>query len=46
LHYDLIINTAELNLEAAAEIVVSAVREKLNVQVKATTNRMPNAGGY
>ena len=43
LHYDLIINTAELNLEAAAEIVVSAVREKLNVEVKETTNRMPTA---
>ena len=46
LHYDLIINTAELSLEAAAEIVVSAARQKLNVQAKETTNRIPTAGGY
>ena len=46
LHYDLIINTAELSLEAAAEIVASSVRQKLNVQVKGTTNRIPTAAGY
>jgi cytidylate kinase len=46
LHYDLIINTAELSLEAAAEIVVSAVHQKLNVPVKGTTNLVPAAVGY
>jgi cytidylate kinase len=44
LHYDLIINTAGLSLEAAAEIVFSAVRQKLNVQVKGTANRILTAG--
>ena len=34
LNYDMIINTAELSVEAAAEIVVAAVRQKLAVQPK------------
>jgi hypothetical protein len=46
LHYSLIINTAEMSLETAAEIVVSSVRQKLNVQVKGTTNPIPTARGY
>jgi len=46
LHYDLIMNTAELSLEAAAEIIVSGVHQKLNVPVKGTTNRVPAAVGY
>jgi cytidylate kinase len=46
LQYDLILNTAELSLEAAAEIVVSAVRQKLSAQTKEITNRVPTAVAY
>jgi cytidylate kinase len=34
LNYDMIINTAELSVEVAAEIVVAAVRQKLAVRLK------------
>jgi cytidylate kinase len=35
LSHDLIINTAEMNIEAAAEIIITALERKLGVQIKA-----------
>jgi len=34
LSHDLIINTAAINAEGAAEIVITALRRKLGVQIK------------
>jgi len=34
LSHDLIINTAAINVEAAAEIVITALQRKLGVQIK------------
>jgi cytidylate kinase len=34
--HDLILNTAELGLEGAAEVVITALQQKLGVQVKAS----------
>lgn len=34
LNHDLIINTAEMNGEAAAEVVITALQQKLGVQIK------------
>jgi len=39
LSHDLIINTAAMNIEAAAEIVLTALQRKLGVQIKESVVR-------
>jgi len=39
LSHDLIINTAAISVEAAAEVVITALQRKLGVQIKASGQR-------
>jgi len=39
LNQDLTINTAELRVETAAEIVIAAVQQKLTIQLKASDSK-------
>jgi cytidylate kinase len=39
LSHDLTINTAEINVEAAAEVVITALQRKLGVQIKASRQK-------
>jgi len=39
LSHDLTVNTAEINVEAAAEVVITALQRKLGVQIKASRQK-------
>ncbi|SPE51128.1 hypothetical protein SBV1_1290009 [Verrucomicrobia bacterium] len=39
LNHDLTINTGEMNIEAAAEVVVTALQRKLGVQIRSTSRK-------